>query len=98
MIKAEQIPYEAVEAAAKKEYEIACARGSNTWPKWEFLPAHRQELWRNDARAMITAALNAWPGAGLQTSGRITGSDASGEYLYALDRLILPLTQENNNA
>jgi len=41
----------------------------------------------------VAAAIAAWPGAGLQTSGRITGSDASGEYLYALDRLILPVRE-----
>jgi len=46
---------------------------------------------------LAVAMLNAWPGVGLQTSGRITGSSSEGEDLYALDHLILPLTQENNN-
>jgi len=87
MINPEQItiPGKAVEAAAKKEYELACARGSNTWPKWEVLPTHRQELWLNDARAMITAALNAWPGVEVEIIPDGT------------EQIILPLTQENNN-
>lgn len=55
----------------------------------------RQSGWTLDIayRHAFAAALAAWPGAGLQTSGRITGSDASGEYLYALDRLILPVRE-----
>ena len=82
MIKPEQIPDEVVEAAAKKEYELACARASNTWPKWEFLPTHRQELWLNDAHAAIAAAINAWPGA-----WHVDAVDFE-------EKLILPLTQE----
>jgi hypothetical protein len=56
----------------------------------------RQSGWTLDMayRHAFAAGLAAWPGVGLQTSGRITGSSSEGEDLYALDRLILPLKQE----
>ena len=76
------IPPEALEAAARTEYERACARGSNTAPKWEFLPEDRKRLWLDDARAACLAMLRAWPGAYTDPGG------------YPRRDLILPLPKE----
>lgn len=59
MIRAEQIPDEVVEAAAKATYENQRTR------KWDRCGYVGQQQLRRDARAAIASALNAWPGGGL---------------------------------
>lgn len=56
MIRAEQIPDEVVEAAAKAAYENQRTR------KWDRCGYVGQQQLRRDARAAIAVALNAWPG------------------------------------
>jgi len=92
MIKSEQIPDEVVEAASKAAWETKYGMS------WLLdCPEKHKEQWRKRIRAALIAGLSAWPGVGLQTSGRITGSSSEGEDLYALDRLILPLSHEDND-
>jgi hypothetical protein len=55
MIKADQIPDEVVEAAARAAWKLKDQR------LWEILKA-TQPNWQDEARASIAAALNAWPG------------------------------------
>jgi hypothetical protein len=98
VIKDEQLSDEAVEAAARA---IIIANGGDPDALLR-LTIHKTTIkaWQQVvplARAALTAGLSAWPGVGLQTSGRITGSSSEGEDLYALDRLILPLSHEDND-
>jgi hypothetical protein len=64
LIKPDQIPDEAVEAAAKSIYfvftEINIGDGED---RWERLPPRFRAEYREEARAAIAAALLAWPGA-----------------------------------
>ena len=55
MIRADMIPDEVVEAAAKAAYENQRTR------KWDRCGYVGQQQLRRDARAAIAAALNAWP-------------------------------------
>ena len=55
MIKAEQIPDEVLEAAARAAWKLKDQR------LWEILKA-TQPNWQDEARTSIAAALNAWPG------------------------------------
>ena len=77
MIRAEQIPDEVVEAAARAAWRLKDQR------LWEVLKA-TQPKWRDEARASIAAALNAWPGI-----------DVRGVYY---PWIILPLLVEHSNA
>ena len=56
MIRADMIPDEVVEAAAKAAYENQRTR------KWDRCGYVGQQQLRRDARASLAAALNAWPG------------------------------------
>ena len=57
MIRAEQIPDEVVEAAAKT---LMAPDYPNSWPAW-----------MDEARAALAAALNAWPGAHTWDTGQV---------------------------
>ena len=57
MIRADMIPDEVVEAAAKAAYENQRTR------KWDRCGYVGQQQLRRDARAAIAAAINAWSGA-----------------------------------
>jgi hypothetical protein len=71
MIRAEHIPDEVVEAAAKAAYENQRTR------KWDRCGYVGQQQLRRDARAAIAAALNAWPGAEIE----VYKSGETGVYL-----------------
>lgn len=69
MIRADMIPDEVVEAAAKAAYENQRTR------KWDRCGYVGQQQLRRDARAAIAAALNAWPGSFPWTfNGPLTGT------------------------
>jgi hypothetical protein len=72
-----KIPTEAVEAAAR-----ALADDANL--NWDDVP-FAQDVMRGEARAAITAALNAWPNA------EVVG------WYHADHTLILPLSTEKND-
>ena len=57
MIRADQFPPEVVEAAA-----ISLAEGRLPEYSWADLDDEMREFYREDARAAIAAAINAWPG------------------------------------
>ena len=63
MIRAEQIPPKAEEAAAKAIYEAWCAfHGvTKTSMPWEDIDDEERQACIAEARASIAAALNAWP-------------------------------------
>ena len=60
MIRAEQIPDEVVEAAAK-------AIADDAKLNWDDVP-YAHNVMRGEARAAIAAALNAWPGGQVRLS------------------------------
>lgn len=64
MNRAEQIPDEVVEAAAKAIYEAWCAfHGvTETSMPWDDVCGEERDACIAEARASIVAALNAWPG------------------------------------
>ena len=64
MIRAEQIPDEVVEAAAKAIYEAWCAfHGvTKTSMPWEDIDDEERQACIAEAIASIASALNAWPG------------------------------------
>jgi hypothetical protein len=76
VIRADMIPDEVVEAAAKAAYENQRTR------KWDRCGYVGQQQLRRDARAAIAAALNAWPGA--QESGMTMGPYKSHIYVLPL--------------
>ena len=85
MIRAEQIPPEAVEAAAKAIYHAWCAfHGvTKTSMPWEDIDDEERQACIAEARASIVAAINAWPG--------MEGAWYEGNTATAI---ILPLPQE----
>jgi len=75
MLKPEQVPDEVVEAAAQAAWKLKDQRF------WEILKATQPD-WKDEARATIAAAINAWPGMW---------------HIEAVDfehKIILPLPQE----
>jgi hypothetical protein len=58
MIRADQIPDEVVEAAARAAYEMDAGSPSDTWEQASKLA---KVIYRGNARAAIAAAINAWP-------------------------------------
>ena len=56
------IPPEAVEAAARADYEVTRQDGPDCLPTWEGNPEHIREHYRRHATAAIRAGLAAWPG------------------------------------
>jgi hypothetical protein len=66
MIRADQIPDEVVEAAAR-----AIANDAE-W-NWDDVP-YAHDVIRSEARAAIAAALNAWPGAMLDCWAHYDGA------------------------
>jgi hypothetical protein len=95
MIKNEQLSDEAVEAAARA---IIIANGGDPDALLR-LTIHKTTIkaWQQVvplARAALTAGLAAWPNAQRYT---FPESGSGDDYSPALDELILPLTQENNN-
>lgn len=71
MIQPDQIPPEAVEAAAKADYEAWRDRQyiyDETLP-WEDVAEETREAGFASARAALAAALAAWPGVAWQSGG-----------------------------
>lgn len=85
MIRADQIPPEVVEAAARATWEDWRADGRQKAPAFDELQPWLQDDERKHARASIAAALSAWPGMWV-------------EQLYPVpvdtQGIILPLPQE----
>ena len=82
MIRADMIPDEVVEAAARAAWRLKDQR------LWEVLKA-TQPKWRDEARASIAAALNAWPG-----SEYVYRQPHRRAVSYSSPAIILPLPQE----
>ena len=83
MIRAEQIPDEVVEAAAKAIYEAWCAfHGvTKTSMPWEDIDDEERQACIAEAIASIASALNAWPGVEIRPT-------------FEPSRVILPLPLE----
>lgn len=79
MIRADMIPDEVVEAAARAAWKLKDQR------LWEILKA-TQPNWRDEAREALAASLNAWPGAVWRESG--VGREIVSR------RIVLPLPQQ----
>lgn len=82
MIKPEQVPDEAVEAAAMARYADQCAFVSQFqgWPAWDDMAEQIRAIYRSEFRLQMVAALNAWPG--MQ------------QRIHIEQAIILPLPQE----
>lgn len=69
MIRADTIPFEVVEAAAialHARWVIICVQDGGDpldYERWEGLEDDEKQSWRQEARASIIAALQAWPKA-----------------------------------
>ena len=83
MIRADMIPDEVVEAAARVLHSHAEIFDDLLW---EDISQADQEAYFEEARASIAAALNAWPGAVWRESG--VGREIVSR------RIVLPLPQE----
>ena len=99
MIRAEQIPDEVVEAAAKADYEAwrdyVDLRDETL--DWGCLEEEEREGKRICARAAIAAALNAWPGANapeVEKRSLIPTEPTYRMTIIELPCIILPLQQE----
>ena len=82
------IPPEAVEAAARADYEVTRQDGPDCLPTWEGNPEHIREHYRRHATAAIRAGLAAWPG--MNTGPNIYGRQDA--------MMHIPLQQENADA
>ena len=99
MIRADQIPDEVVEAAARAEYETMRAEAisdhgaiaETMYCPWEKVSPDAKEYYMRLARAAIAAAINAWPGATMY------GPHPSG-HGPTVPQLILPLPQKGGDA
>lgn len=85
MIRAEQIPDEVVEAAARVLHAHAEVFHDVLW---DDLGDYDQEAYREEARAAIAAGLAAWPGGDYRPGAKVTKTWRDP------GKIILPLPQE----